>query len=265
MGGALLVFLALPIFALLSANGPRDILAGLRDPVTASTLILSCVTTAISLTVVVVFGTPLAWWLAKGGGGVHRVVELFVQIPIVTPPAVAGLALLLAFGRRGMLGPLLGALHVQLSFTTAAVVIAQVFVSAPFYVQTAAVAFASVDQDVKDAAQTLGAGPALIFFRVAVPLARPGLIAGAAMSWARALGEFGATLMFAGNLPGRTQTLPLAIYTAMESDLRAAQALALILVVVSCVLLVALRGWTRNVVYGNASALVGRPEPLRPR
>jgi molybdate transport system permease protein len=168
-------------------------------------------------------------------------VETLTQLPIVMPPAVAGLSLLLTFGRRGVVGAVAARLGIELSFSTAAVVLAQVFVAAPLFLQAARAAFITVDRNLLFVGRSLGAGPARLFLRVALPLARPGLVAGAAMSWARALGEFGATLMFAGNLPGRSQTLPLAIYTALESDVAAAQALAVLLVVMALGLLLALR------------------------
>jgi molybdate transport system permease protein len=168
-----------------------------------------------------------------------------MQLPIVIPPAVAGVALLLAFGRRGLLAPLYPA-GWSVTFTTAAVVLAEVFVSAPFYVQAATSAFRRIDAKLLVVARTFGASPLRILFRLAIPIAAPGLVAGAAMSWARALGEFGATLMFAGNLEGRTQTLPLAIYTALEADLRTAQALALVLVAVAFALLLFVRAIARG-------------------
>jgi molybdate transport system permease protein len=205
---------------------------------------LSLLTTAVSLALVVALGTPLAWMLASSHGRLARAVETIVELPIVIPPAVAGVAMLLAFGRRGLLAPLLTG-H-SLAFTTAAVVMAEVFVSAPFYVQAATSAFRRVDPDLLVVARTFGASPLRVLFRVAIPIAAPGLAAGAAMSWARSLGEFGATLMFAGNLEGRTQTLPLAIYTALESDLRAAQALSVILVVVAFGLLLLMRALLRR-------------------
>jgi molybdate transport system permease protein len=164
-----------------------------------------------------------------------------VQLPIVVPPAVAGLALLLALGRRGLLGPLLEGLGIDIAFSTIAVILAQVFVAAPFYIQAATTAFAAIDENLLVVGRTLGASPPGVLFRIALPLARRGLVAGAALAWARALGEFGATLMFAGNLQGRTQTLPLAVYTALESDVRAAQALAVILVVIALAIIIFLR------------------------
>lgn len=241
MVGALLgVFLVLPIAALLVTTTPDAIGEGLRHPIVWPALRLSLTTTAISLLIVVALGTPLAWTLAGARGRLAETLETLVQLPIVVPPAVAGVALLLAFGRRGLFAEL-GLLDGSLAFTTTAVVLAQAFVSAPFFVQAAISAFRRVDPNLVLVARTFGASPLRVFLRVALPLAAPGLVAGAAMSWARALGEFGATLMFAGNLQGRTQTLPLAIYTALEGDLRVAQALSLILVAVAFALLLIVR------------------------
>jgi molybdate transport system permease protein len=241
LGGGLLAFLLLPIVALFLTSGPSAWLAGLRHPLTAPALLLSVTTTFISLSIILVFGTPLAWWLARTDTRAARAVETFVQLPIVIPPAVAGLALLLAFGRQGLVGPWLLAAGIDSAFSTTAVVLAQTFVAAPFYVQAATSSFAALDPNLMIVARTLGASPTRVLFRIALPIARRGLVAGAALAWARALGEFGATLMFAGNLSGRTQTLPLAVYTALESDIRAAQALAVLLVLVAMALLFLLR------------------------
>jgi molybdate transport system permease protein len=231
--GVLLAFLLAPVLALFLSTGLAEALAGLRHPLAVAALGLSLLTTSCSLAVVLLLGTPLAWLLARRTGRLPRAVDTLVQLPIVIPPAVSGLALLLAFGRRGLLGPWLERVGIGLPFTTAAVVLAEVFVSAPFYVLAAAAAFRRLDPALLLVARSLGAGPARTFFRVALPLSVPGLATGAALSWSRALGEFGATLMFAGNLTGRTQTLPLAIYTALETDVRAAKAMALVLVVVA--------------------------------
>jgi molybdate transport system permease protein len=241
LGSALVAFLVVPVAALLLTTGPAAIRAGWRHPATLPALVLSVCTSAVTLGVVVLLGTPLAWWLARTRHRLGRALETLTQLPVVMPPAVAGLALLLTFGRHGVLGAPLARLGIELSFSTAAVVMAQVFVSAPFFLQAARAAFVAVDRNLRFVARSLGAGPARLFFGVALPLARPGLVAGAAMTWARALGEFGATLMFAGNLPGRSQTLPLAVYTALESDARAAQALAVLLVLVALLLLLTLR------------------------
>jgi molybdate transport system permease protein len=252
LGGGLLVFLLLPLVALFVTTGPAALIDGLRHPITGPALILSVTTTAVSLALILVLGTPLAWWLARSRTRAARVVESVVQLPIVIPPAVAGLALLLAFGRHGLVGPMLLAAGIGASFSTTAVVMAQTFVAAPFYVRAASAAFAAVDEDLLVVARTLGASRARVLLRVALPLAGRGLVAGAALAWARALGEFGATLMFAGNLAGRTQTLPLAVYEAMESDLRAAQALSIVLVLVAMALLTLLRRPSGH----------GRPHPL---
>lgn len=253
-GGLLALFLLVPLLALVVAATPAELAGGLRSPVVGPALRLSLATTSIALAVVVGLGTPLAWTLARSRRRAARVLEVVLQLPIVMPPAVAGVALLLAFGRRGVLASWIGDGTGAVAFTTTAVVVAQIFVSAPFYVQAAVSAFRRVDARILTVARTLGASPLRVFGRIALPLAAPGLVAGAAMSWARALGEFGATLMFAGNLEGVTQTLPLAIYTTLASDLRAAQALSIVLVVVAFALLlvvhVALR---RRVDPGGAS------------
>jgi molybdate transport system permease protein len=260
----LVAFVLLPVLALLATTGVAGFLAGLRDPLVWPALRLSLITTVISLAVIVGLGTPLAWQLASRRGRVARAVETLLQLPVVIPPAVAGLTLLLTFGRRGLLGPALEPLGWAIPFTTAAVVLAEVFVAAPFYVQAATTAFRRIDPGLFVVARSLGASPARVFFRVAVPLARAGLVGGAAMAWARALGEFGATLMFAGNFTGRTQTLPLAIYTALESNLDAARALSVVLVMVAFGLLLLLHargtgGPAARVVAGPGAAPAATP------
>jgi molybdate transport system permease protein len=246
MGGVLGVFLVVPLLALVLTMEGGDFWGGLSHPLVWPALRLSLWTTLLSLGIVVVFGTPLGWILARMRGRLGGVIETVVQMPMVVPPAVAGVLLLLAFGRRGwLIGWGLSEDYV-VAFTTWGVVVAEVFVSAPFYVQAAVGAFRRVDERLIVVARTLGARPWRVFWGVGLPLAAHGLVAGAAMSWARALGEFGATLMFAGNLQGETQTLPLAIYTALESDLRAAQALSIVLVVVAFALLLFVRALTRK-------------------
>ena len=240
LAAVLLLLIARPLAALFLTTSPGALLQGLRDPMVLPAVRLSLVTTTASLALVVLTGTPLAWLLSRRRGRAWRwrFLETLVQLPVVLPPAVAGVALLLAFGRRGMLGPTLATAGVGVPFTRVAVVLAQTFVAAPFYVQAALSMFKRMDPDMLLVARTLGASRPRVFFRVVLPLSRGGLAGGAALSWARALGEFGATLMFAGNLSGRTQTLPLAIYTALESDLRTAQSLSLILLAVAFALLV---------------------------
>jgi len=245
LSAVLLLLVALPVAGLVFTTSPAALWQGLRDPMVAPALRLTLATTMASLALVIGCGTPLAWVLARRRTRAWRFVETFVQLPVVLPPAVAGVALLLAFGRRGLLGPVLASVGVGLPFTRAAVVLAETFVGAPFYVQAAIAVFRRLDPDILLVARTLGASRPRVFFTVVIPIARASLAGGAAMSWARALGEFGATLMFAGNLGGRTQTLPLAIYTALESDLRTAQSLSIVLLVVAFALLVTIRLGTR--------------------
>jgi molybdate transport system permease protein len=240
-GATLLAILVVPVAALVLSSSPRDLAAGVQHPLFGPALWLSLRTTIVSLLIVVATGTPLAWWLAATKSRSARFVEILVDLPIVMPPAVVGIALLETFGRAGLFGPFLQYWQLQIPFSTIAVILAQVTVSAPFYVQAAAAAFRRVDPDLLLVARTLGQSATGAFVRVAVPMALPGLIGGAALAWARSLGEFGATLLFAGNLPGTTQTMPLAILLALESDVRAALAISLVLAAAAVLLLLALR------------------------
>lgn len=244
LGLGLALLLTLPLAALALSTSPQELLQGLQSRYFAPALWLSLRTSLISLGLVVLCGTPLSWWLARSPSPWSRALGVLVELPVVVPPAVVGVALLQTFGRRGLLGPALEALGVELAFSQAAVVVAQVVVSAPFFVQAASSAFAGVEEELLLVARTLGASRRAAFFRVALPLALPGLVAGASLSWARSLGEFGATLLFAGNLPGRTQTLPLAIFSALEGDVRAAVALSLVLAALGALLLLGLRAAT---------------------
>ena len=247
LSAVLVVFLFAPLLGLFARLSFRDFMVGLDDPLVWPALRLSLFTTSTSLLITVLFGTPLAFRLARAEGRLARALEIAIELPIVIPPAVAGVALLLTFGRRGLLAPLLYPTGFSLTFTSAAVVMAEVFVSAPFFVRAASSAFRAVDPNLLLVARTLGVSPLRTFSGIALPLAARGVIAGAALAWARSLAEFGATLMFAGNYPGRTQTLPLAIYTALESDMRVAQSLSLVLLLVAALLLfgarVGLRVW----------------------
>lgn len=233
--------IALPVLSLILATTPQDLFAGVRHPLFAQAFWLSISTTTIALIVIVFCGTPLAWWLATGPTGPTRAPELLTRLPIIIPPAVVGIGLLMTFGRNGLLGPILENLEIQVPFSSAAVVLAQIVVASPFYIQSATSAFRQFDPDLIIVARTLGQRPTGAFFRVALPLVAPSLISGASISWARALGEFGATLLFAGSLPGVTQTMPLAIYAALESDLRIALALSLSLAVLGLALFIGLR------------------------
>jgi molybdate transport system permease protein len=239
------LFLALPVVTLLARaalEGSLPEVAGSRAIVSALTLSLG--TTAASLVLTVLLGLPLALLLARRRFPGQWLVETVVDLPIVLPPAVAGLALLLVFGRRGVVGPVLDAGGIDIAFTTAAVVVAQTFVSAPFFVRSARAGIAAVDRDLEDAARVDGASELRLFLAVTVPLAGPSLAAGLVMTWARALGEFGATIMFAGNVLGRTQTLPLVVYSEFQGgDLDASIAAAAILVVAALGVLLAVRAF----------------------
>jgi molybdate transport system permease protein len=242
-GGALLLLatLLIPMLGLLLSASPAELWAGLKHPAVAPALWLSARTSFLALALVTLLGTPLAYWLAKTRSAAAELVSLAIDLPIVVPPAVVGIALLFSFGQRGLFGPALAALGWHIPFSSSAVVLAQIVVSAPFYLQSAATAFRKVDVDSMIVARTLGASAPMAFARVAVPIALPGLLSGAALCWARSLGEFGATLVFAGSLSGVTQTMPLAIYSTLESDVRAALALSVLLAAVAIALLFTLR------------------------
>jgi molybdate transport system permease protein len=236
-----LAFLALPMAAILVRVGPGRLAASLGHPVTLDALRVSGETSLISLGAIVLLGTPAAFLLATRTFPGRGLVLGLIALPVVLPPAVAGIGLLVAFGPGGLLGPALSAVGVSLPFTTAAVVCAQAFVASPFYVGMAYAAFGAVDPVLVDAARTLGARPGRVFTRVAMPLARGGLAVGAALAWARAVGEFGATLLFAGSFQGSTETAPLAIYSQFGVDLPGALALGAVLLVLSAVILAATR------------------------
>jgi molybdate transport system permease protein len=236
------LFLGLPVLALFA----RALLGGsigevLASPAVIDALRLSLVTTAVSLGIAVMFGTPVALLLARRRFRGHALLETLVDLPIVLPPSVAGLALLFVFGRRGLLGGGLEILGIAIPFTTVAVILAQVFVAAPFYVRAARSGFAAVDRDLEDAARVDGAADAAVLWRVTVPLAASSLAAGLVLTWARALGEFGATIMFAGNIAGRTQTLPLLVYSEFQLDLETSIAAATVLIVAAAAVLLAVR------------------------
>ena len=240
MAGLLLGLPVLVLVARAVLNG--SLIGAVAVGPVADALLLSLVTTAASLVLMVVFGTPLALILARRRFRGSAVLETVIDLPIVLPPSVAGLALLLLLGRQGVLGGPLHLLGIELPFTTAAVVIAQTFVAAPFFVRSARTGFASVDHDLEDAARVDGASERQLFAWITVPLASTALASGLVMSWARALGEFGATIMFAGNVEGHTQTLPLVVYGEFQAgDLDTSVAAASILVVAAFGVLVAVR------------------------
>ncbi|MDX2140963.1 MAG: ABC transporter permease [Chloroflexota bacterium] len=245
------LFLALPLAALLLRaieNNAWSLAPGSLIP---GALYLSIVTTIMTSLVTIVFGTPLAWVLARRQFPLKRWLNVLIELPIVLPPAVAGLALLLTFGRRGLLGGTLEAAGIMLPFTTAAVIVAQVFVSAPFYVRAAQIGFRGVDRELEDAARVDGANGSALFWYITLPLAARALAAGLVLSWARALGEFGATILFAGSLQGRTQTMPLLIYNIIERDLDAAVWTGVILIALAVVALVLSQVLTQRVADGS--------------
>jgi molybdate transport system permease protein len=228
---------------------PGRLLGQLDDPVVRDALVVSLKTVAISEALILLLGTPAAYLLGTHRFRGRRVALTLVELPLVLPPAVAGIGLLAAFGRTGLVGTPLRFLGVELPFTQAAVVLAIAFVASPLYLRQAVAAFESLDASLLDAARTLGARPARVFVRVALPLASGGLGAGAALAFARGIGEFGATIMFAGSLPGLTQTLPLAIYAEFDHDFDVALTISALLVVVSAALLLAVKlrpRWARS-------------------
>ena len=245
----LVLFLAIPVIGLIArALFGGGLLAALASPVVLDALRLSLVTTAVSLMLTLIFGTPLAFILARRTFRGSTLVETVVDLPIVVPPSVAGLALLFVFGRYGYIGSTLDGFGISIPFTTFAVILAQTFVAAPFYVRAARVGIAGVDRDYEDAARVDGASERQVFRSVTAALAGSALAAGAVMSWSRALGEFGATIMFAGSLQGKTQTLPLVVYAEFGGgDLDASVAAAAILILAASGVLVSVRvlHWNR--------------------
>lgn len=234
-------FLALPLVAIFTRVPLGTLVAQLGDDVVVDALIVSAKTTAVAQALILLFGTPTAYLLATRRFRGRALAVTLVELPLVLPPAVAGIGLLAAFGRAGMLGSSLDVLGWQIPFTQAAVVLAVAFVASPLYIRQAIAAFEGVDRTLVDASRTLGASEGRTFARVMLPLAGSGLAAGAALAFARGLGEFGATIMFAGSLQGRTQTIPLAIYAEFDSSFETALAIGGLLVVVSAVLLLTLK------------------------
>jgi molybdate transport system permease protein len=227
--GLVLLF-GLPLLALLIRSIQTRAWERTANSAIPDAIFLSILTTSLTAIITLLLGTPLAYILARWSFRFKRPLTVLVELPVVLPPAVAGLALLVTFGRRGLLGPALEGIGVVLPFNTSAVILAQTFVSAPFYVRAAQVGFQGVDQEIEDAARVDGAGGLALFWHITLPLARRALAAGLALSWARALSEFGATILFAGNLQGRTQTMPLLVYKAFESDINASIWTGLILI-----------------------------------
>jgi len=229
----LLLLFALPILMLFARITPRELLASLGQEEVRQAIGISLRTTLTSLGLILLLGTPLAYLMGRHQFRYKKMVDTLIDLPTVLPPSVAGVALLLTFGRRGLVGAWLEEIGIEVAFSMSAVVIAQVFIAAPFYVRSASLGFSGVQSEIVQAAQLDGASRLQVFQFIILPLSRFALFSGAMMSWARALGEFGATIIFAGNFPGRTQTMPTAIYLGFERDLDSALTLAAILIVIS--------------------------------
>jgi len=242
----LLALLMLPILALVLKTPPMTLLRYLGSSSTLQAIRLSLVTSTATAAMVIVLGLPLAYLLARRRFRGQRLVEVLIDLPTVLPPAVAGLALLMAFGRRGLIGSWLQTLGIEIAFTPVAVMMAQMFVAAPYYIKTASVGLAGVSVDLERAAALDGAGTLQVLRYITLPLAWRGIVGGIVLCWARALGEFGATIIFAGNYPGRTQTMPLAVYLGFEIDLNLALTLGVILLVLSFGILLAVRAILRD-------------------
>lgn len=251
----LLALLALPLLALALQAPWATLTATLHGAVLRDALWVSLWTSVTAAVLAVLFGLPLAYAVARCEFFGRRVVDTLIDLPMVLPPAVAGIALLLTVGRLGLLGPLLERLGWQVAFSPTAVILAQLFVAAPFFVRTAALGLAMVDPELEAAAALDGGTGWQIWRHITLPLSGRSLLAGALMAWARALGEFGATIIVAGNLPGWTQTMPLAIYVGFELDLSVAITLALILLGISAAILVTVKGWLGT----------GLPRPFGPK
>ncbi len=233
----LLAFFALPLIALIHRSIAPDFFANALSKQAFQALKLSLVTSSITTLITVVLGTPLAYLLARWKFRFKALLELILDLPIVLPPSVAGLALLIAFGRRGLIGAFLNDIGFSIPFTTTAVIMAQLFVAAPLYVRSARIGFAHVDKQLEESAYVEGANQLQLFYEIMIPIAIRALASGAILTWTRALGEFGATILFAGNLEGVTQTMPIAIYIGFERNLGVAMALSVVLILVSVILL----------------------------
>ena len=249
-----LIFLIIPLLALVLRVQPGDLIASLRQEQVLEAIRLSMLTSFVTVGLAILFGSPVAYYMSNRRGRFYRLVDTLVDLPTVLPPAVAGVALLIAFGRRGLVGAWLAPLGISIPFTPVAVIMAQVFVAAPFYIKSAALGFGAVDEELKAAAAIDGATGWQAFRYVTIPLAGSAMISGSAMTWARALGEFGATIIFAGNFPGRTQTMPLAIYLGFEVDLTVALVLSVILVGFSFLIILLIKALLHRTIDGTIRA-----------
>jgi len=246
IGAAVLVasvtlYLALPVLALFFRTTPELFFSSLSSPEVISALTLSLFTSGISLAIVILVGTPFAYVHCRNQYPGKVLVDTLIDLPLVLPPAVAGFALLVLYGRAGVLGHYFSMLGISIAFTTLAVIMAQIFVASPFYLRQAKTLFEQMDPAYEQTARTLGASPLRILTQITLPLTAGGLVSGAVMTFGRALGEFGATIMFAGNLPGVTQTMPLAVYVGMEGNFMVGLTISIILVLISFAIMIAVR------------------------
>ena len=239
--GVVLFFLTLPVVAVFVQVPPGELISALGTSAAVDAIRVTGETITIAMLLILIVGTPAAYWISTRRGAFRDVLVTLVELPLVLPPAVAGIGLLVAFGRVGLLGDEIAALGVDIAFTKAAVVLAITFVASPFYLRTAIAAFEAVDPTLPSAARTLGASPGRVFLRVVLPLSRGGLGAGAALAFARGLGEFGATIMFAGSLQGVTQTLSLAIYEQFDVEFTVALAISALLIAISAAVLLSVK------------------------
>jgi molybdate transport system permease protein len=241
-----LAFILVPIVALLTYQPLGSLIDGFGSPAAGDALLVSLRTNGIAFAIIIALGTPFAYVVARWRFPGRAVLLTVIEVPLVMPPAVAGLALLIAFGRLGLLGHTLQALGIDLAFTPAAVVLAILFVAGPFYLRGAIAAFDGIDSTMLDVAATLGAGPVRRMVRIAIPLARGGLGAAAAVAFARGIGEFGATILFAGSFQGSTQTLPLAVYSLFDANLDQAVAVGVLLIIISAAILLSAKLLVRS-------------------
>ena len=239
----LLLFLAIPILALFIRSSPAELLENLKERQVTQAISLSLATSSVTTLVTLLLGTPVAYLLGTRRFKGYHIVDTLIDIPTVMPPSVAGVALLMAFGRRGLVGAILAQRGITIPFTFIAVVMAQLFIASPLYVRSATVGFSTIEKELKQAAALDGANRWQVFRYIVLPLSGNALLSGGVMTWARALGEFGATIIFAGNFPGRTQTMPLAIYIGFEIELNVALTLSIILICFSFLTLILVKGF----------------------
>lgn len=239
----MLLFLAVPILALFIHTSPANLMKNLNERQVTQAISLSLATSSVTTLITLVIGTPVAYLLGTRRFKGYHIVDTLIDIPTVLPPSVAGVALLMAFGRRGLVGTLLADKGITIPFTFIAVVMAQLFIASPLYVRSATVGFSRIEKELKQAAALDGANRWQVFRYIIMPLSGNALLSGGVMTWARALGEFGATIIFAGNFPGRTQTMPLAIYIGFEIELNIALTLSIILICFSFLTLILVKGF----------------------